>query len=64
MNKNHSLHRVGTDSCAPFKEIIRKMKITLFVVLISAIQIFAKDAYSQNLNAAIGNVKMAIPLHY
>ncbi len=48
MNKNHSLYRVGVDSYIPFKEIIRKMKITLFVVLISAIQIFAKDAYSQS----------------
>jgi TonB-linked SusC/RagA family outer membrane protein len=47
MKKNHSLYGEA-DSYAPLKKIIRKMKITLFVVLLSAIQIFANGVYSQN----------------
>ncbi len=48
MKKNHSLYRVGADYELSLKKIIRKMKITLFVVLISAIQVLALDGYSQN----------------
>jgi hypothetical protein len=47
MKKKRSLCRVG-DAYVPFKKIFRKMKITVFVVLLSAIQIFASDVYSQN----------------
>ena len=60
MNKNHSLYRVGADYDIPFKKIIRKMKITLFVVLISAIQVFAKDAYSQNKHFSLKKENTAI----
>jgi TonB-linked SusC/RagA family outer membrane protein len=60
MNKYHSLYRVGADSYIPLKEIIRKMKLTLFVVLISAIQIFAKDAYSQNTQFSLKKENTAI----
>lgn len=62
MKKNHSL-QWEADSYVPLKKIIRKMKITLFVVLLSAIQIFATGVYSQNAkfslkkeNASIENI--------
>lgn len=62
MKKNQSL-QWEADSYVPLKKIIRKMKITLFVVLISAIQIFATGVYSQNAkfnlkkeNASIENI--------
>ncbi len=66
MKKNHSL-QWEADSYVPLKKIIRKMKITLFVVLLSAIQIFATGVYSQNAkfnlkkeNASIENILSAI----
>jgi TonB-linked SusC/RagA family outer membrane protein len=47
MKKNHS--RYGkADSCIPLKKIFRKMNVTLFVILLSAIQILANDLYSQD----------------
>ena len=40
MKKNHSLYGKA-DSYVPLKKIIRKMKLTLLIVLLSVIQIFA-----------------------
>jgi len=47
MKKNHSRHREA-DSYILITNFIRKMKLTLFVVLLSIIQTFANTGYSQN----------------
>ena len=47
MKKNHSLYGKA-DTYAPLKKIIRKMKLTLLIVLLSVVQIFANSVYSQN----------------
>ena len=47
MKKNHSWYGEA-DSYIPPKEIFRKMKVTFFVVLLSAVQVFANGVYSQN----------------
>ena len=47
MKKNHSLYGKA-DSYVPLKKILRTMKITLFIVLLSAMQIIANGVYSQN----------------
>lgn len=46
MKKNHSHYGGGATLVSPQK-IFLKMKVTLFVVLFSAIQVFATGAYSQ-----------------
>ncbi len=62
MKKNHSLYGKA-DTYVTLKKIIRKMKLTLLIVLLSAFQIFANSVYSQNTrftltkeNATIENV--------
>jgi len=47
MKKNHSLYGKA-DTYVPLKKIIRKMKLTLLIVLLSVVQIFANSVYSQN----------------
>ena len=47
MKKNHSQYGEA-GSNVPLKKIFRKMKITLFVVLLSTVQILANSVYSQN----------------
>ena len=47
MKKNHSLYGKA-DAYVPLKKIIRKMKLTLLIVLLSVVQIFANSVYSQN----------------
>lgn len=47
MKKNHSRHR-EEDSNILITNFIRKMKLTLFVALLSIIQTFANSGYSQN----------------
>lgn len=66
MKKKHSQNWEG-EFYIPLKKIIRKMKITLIVVLLSAIQMFATGVYSQNAkfnlkkeNTSIENVLSAI----
>ena len=62
MKKKHSLYREA-DTYVPLKKIFRAMKITLFVVLLSTVQLIASNVYSQNTrftlakeNATIVNV--------
>ncbi len=47
MKKNHSRNGEA-DTCISLKKTFRKMKVTLFVILLSAVQIFANDVYSQD----------------
>lgn len=47
MKKNHSLYGKA-DTYVPLKKIIRKMKLTLLIILLSVVQIFANSVYSQN----------------
>lgn len=66
MKKKHSLYREA-DTYVPLKKIFRTMKIALFVVLLSTVQILASSVYSQNTrftlakeNVTIENVLSAI----
>jgi len=47
MKKNRFLNNVEWKNYSSVKKIIRKMKLTLFIVLIPAIQILAGNAYSE-----------------
>ena len=47
MEKKHSRYRDAV-TCVPFKTFFRTMKLTLFVVLLSTIQILANSVYSQS----------------
>ncbi len=62
MKKKHSLNREA-DTYVPLEKFFRKMKITLFVVLLSTVQTLAISVYSQNTrftltkeNATIENI--------
>ncbi len=59
MKKNHSLYWEA-DSYIPLKKVIRKMKLTLLIVLLSVIQIFATSVYSQNARISLKKENTAI----
>ncbi len=59
MKKNHS--RYGkADTCIPLKKIFRKMKVTLGVILFSAVQLFASEGYSQDIRFTLTKANSTI----
>lgn len=59
MKKNHSLYR-GAHFHIHFTNFVRKMKITLLVVLVAVVQSFAISGYSQNARFTLAKENTAI----
>lgn len=59
MKKNHSLNR-ELGFITQVKKIMTKMKMTLFVILLSAIQLLASEGYSQNTKFSIDKNNISI----